>query len=158
LEIRVQRNESRRRIEEWHNKVWEMLGPAVVRRQFEPWGLSKGIANLISDQRSNKDFYNFRDARLIDKSGVHATFSMYEDQSGDLFASIETRDSIEGYLSAKSDFQGLTVTWKQQNSGTPQKDLRVLLAPRELQEMVAAAHSSREDLDYVTNQLRRFNR
>lgn len=158
LEIRVQRNESRRRVEEWHNKMWEMLGPAVVRRQFDPWELSKGIANLISEQRNNKDIYSFRDASVIDKSGVHATFQMYEDQGGDLFASIETRDSIEGYLSAKSDFKGLTVTWEKQKSGTPQKDLRVFLAARERHETVAGAHSSREDLDYVTNQLRRFNK
>jgi len=158
LEIRVQRNESRRRIEEWHNRMWEMLGPAVVRRQFEPWELSKGIANLITEQRNNKALYTFRDASVIDKSGVHATFQMYEDQGGDLFASIETRDSIEGYLSAKGDFKGLTVTWEKQKSGTPQKELRVFLAARELHETVVSAHSAREDLDYVTNQLRQFNR
>lgn len=158
LEIRVQRNESRQRIEQWHNQVWDMLGPAVVRRQFDPWDLSKGVNSLLSEQAKNADVYKFRDARAETKSGVIASFQMHEDRGGDLFASLETRDSIESYLEAKSDFSGLTITWLKQRTGTPEKDFRMLVAARERHETVVHAHSSRKDLDYATNQLRQFNR
>jgi hypothetical protein len=157
LEIRVQRNESRRRIDEWQNKVWEMLGPALARRQFDPWELKKPIAQLITKQDENDKVYSFRDVNVIDTTGVHVSFQTYEDQ-GNLFASEETRDSIQSYLDANSDCNGLTVTWMSQLNGTPQKELRTLLGAKERHEMIAMAHCSSKDLDYVTDQLRRFNK
>src|SRR5262249_6619196 len=57
LEIRVDRNESRKRIEGWHDKVWEMLNPHVVRSQFAPWELSEVMKNLIKKQVENDEVY-----------------------------------------------------------------------------------------------------
>jgi hypothetical protein len=93
LEIRVQRNESRRRVEEWHDKVWAMLKPALVRGQFNPWELSKGMGNLITQQSRHTKVYSFRDASVVDTTGVHASFQTYEDQGN--LAGIETRDSLQ---------------------------------------------------------------
>jgi hypothetical protein len=158
LEIRVQRNESRRRVDEWHNKVWEMLKPALVRTQFDPWELSKPMGQLIEKQGGNNTVYNFRDARVIDEAGgVNVNFQTISEQ-GNLFTSTQTRDSLQSYLDAKSVCNGLSVTWMKQASGKPQKELRTLLAAKERNEMVVVAHCSGEDLDYVTEQLRRFNK
>jgi hypothetical protein len=170
LEIRVDRNDSRRRVEGWHNVVWDRLNPHVVRRQFEPWELSTGMKNLITRQSGHKTIYNFRDAKVIDQSRIHVTFQTEADTGADLFSSKETRNSLNSFLSAKSDCDGLTVTWLPQSSDVPQKEMRTLLGVRQTLEMqralagrtsneiVVQAHCRAEDLDYVTGQLRQFNK
>jgi hypothetical protein len=159
LELRVQRNESRNRIEEWHNKLWEMLRPALIPSQFDAWELSKAMTKLILEQTKNSAAYNFRDASVIDQTGVHASFQTYSDQ-GNLFASNETRDSIENYLQAKSECNGLTVTWLKGlgKPPIPQKDIRTLLGARKSHEIIALANCASEDLDHVADRLRRFNK
>lgn len=158
LEIRVQRNESKMRVIEWHEKVWEMLKPALVKTQFDEWTLSKAMAQLITNQSENSRLYNFRDASVLDaNAGVHVSFETVLDD-GNLFTSIETRDSLNKYLEAKSECNGLTVTWVGQSSGTPVKELRTLLGARKPHELIVMAHCSDKDLDYVTDQLRRFNK
>lgn len=156
LEVRVQRSESRTRVRDWHVKVWEMLNPALVMSQFDRWELTKAMAQLITNHAANKAVYDFRDASVVD-SGVHVSFEAIEDE-GTLFSSLETRQSLTRYLAADSECDGLTVTWLKQSSGKPQKDLRTLLAARERHEMIVFAHAPGEDLDYVTDQLRRFNK
>lgn len=170
LEIRVDRNDSRRRVEGWHNTVWDKLNPHVVRRQFEPWELSIGMKNLITKQAGNQTIYNFRDAKVIDQSRIHVTFQTEADAGADLFSSKETRNSLNSFLSAKSDCDGLTVTWLPQSNEVPQKEMRTLLGVRQTLEMqralagrtsneiVVQAHCRAEDLDYVTGQLRQFNK
>ena len=170
LEIRVDRNDSRRRVERWHNIVWDKLNPHVVRSQFEPWELSIGMKNLITKQTANQAIYNFRDAKVIDQARIHVTFQTEAEAGGDLFASKETRNSLNSFLSADSACDGLTVTWLPQANDTPQKDMRTLLGVRQSlemhralgrrasNEMIVQAHSRAEDLDYVTSQLRQFNK
>jgi hypothetical protein len=169
LEIRVQRGgDSRRRIEGWHNIVWETLKPHVVRNQFTTWELSQALKNLAAKQASNPAVYNLSDAEVTDKLGNHATFET-ELETGDLFASSEVRQSLEGFLKAKSDFNGVTLTWLPQKNSTPSKEVRTVLGIRQSQamrqlvaassnEIVVQAHCSAEDLDYVTGQLRSFNK
>lgn len=170
LEIRVDRNDSRKRIEGWHNKVWEMLKPHVVRSQFESWELSDAMKSLITKQGDNDGVYNFRDAKVIDKQRVHVSFQTEADSDRSLFASDETRESLQSFLEAKSDCDGLTVSWKPQTNDVPEKEMRTLLGVSQTQamrtllgnrasnEMVVQAHCRAEDLDYVTLQLRRFSK
>jgi hypothetical protein len=155
LELRVQRNESRKRVEGWRNKLWEMLKPVMVPTQFEEWRLAVPMARLI--QQPNNAVYTFRDASVVDATGVHASFQTYEDQ-GDLFTSLETRKALQNFLAANSECKGLTVTWLPGPNGIPEKETRTLLAAKEPHEIVALAHCSSEDLDYVTNQLRGFSK
>jgi hypothetical protein len=158
LELRVQRNESRKRVDGWHRKLWEMLNPALVRGQFDEWELSKPMSRLVREQQQNDSVYTFRDARVVDEeAGVQATFQTQSD-GGNLFASIEARESVKNFLKAKSDLNGLTITWHPRSNGVPEKDLRMLLGANEPHELVVLAHCSSEDLDYVTNQLRRSSK
>ncbi len=156
LELRVQRNESRKSVERWHNKIWEMLNPALLPTQFEGWALEKSIARLVLEQEKNKALYYFRDAKVIDPAGIHATFETHEEQ-GDLFASEQTRTSLQSYVK-ESECKGLTVTWLPGLNNTPEKETRTLLAARQPHEIIVQAHCSGQDLDYVTNQLRRFSK
>ena len=79
-------------------------------------------------------------------------------KNGNLFASIETRDSIQRYLDAEGECKGLTVTWLKQDTGIPEKDIRTLLAAKEINEIVVFPHCSSEELDYVADKLRQFNK
>jgi hypothetical protein len=145
-----------------------MLKPHVVRSQFTRWELPQAMRNLAAQQGSYKSVYNFSDAEVTDKLGNHATFEA-ELETGDLFASNEVRQSLQSFLKAKSDFDGLTVTWLHQKSKVPSKDTRIILGIRQSlgmrgspnassNEIVVQAHCSAEDLDYVTAQLRTFNK
>lgn len=168
LEIRVQRDSSRRRVEGWHNTVWEYLKPHVVFNQFDPWEVSKAMKNLIAKQEGNETLYKFENAKVID--GAYTLITFEADASNPtLFATDETRESLQRYLKAKSDWAGLVVTWFPQTNDIPEKAMRTLLAVRQTQEMqkrigqhsneiVVPAHCSAEDLDYATAQLRSFNR
>jgi hypothetical protein len=158
LEIRVQRDESRKRVEEWHDKVWEMLKPALVIDQFDRWELAKPMKRLVLEQDKNANAYTFRDASVIDAEGsVHADFQTYSDQ-GNLFANMQARDSINGFLAANSSCTGLTVTWIARPDGTPQKDLRTILGVKGANEIILSGHCLGGDVDYVTDQLRSFSK
>ncbi|MCA1576046.1 MAG: hypothetical protein LC794_01625 [Acidobacteria bacterium] len=167
LEIRVQRDTSRRRVEGWHDIVWEKLTPSVMRRQFDPWPLSKIMANVINRQAKNKTLYNFRGAKLGDGIGNHATFET-DTETGNLFASNEMTQSLES-LATKHDPEGLVVTWFPQKNDTPSKEMRTLLGIKQLErmrnfvgeisnEIIVPAHCLARDLDYVTAQLRSFSK
>ena len=168
LEIRVQRSTSRKRVEGWHNRVWETLKPHVIRSQFTPWELSKAMKNILDKQNSNKTIYHCSDAEVTDRHGNHATFQA-ELETGDLFASAEVRDSLKGFVKANSDFDDVVVTWLRQADDRPAKDTRTNLGVRQsLQmqtwigtvsnEIILQAHCGAKDLDYVTGQLRTFNK
>lgn len=156
LELRVQRNESRKRVEEWRGKLWSMLSPAAVPQQFEPWNLEKSISRLILEQDKHTSVYNFRDARVLGE-GIQATFQTYADQ-GNLFESSQARNAIKGFMAADSDCNGLTVTWLPNSNQTPQTEIRTLLGSKESNEMIVPGHCLSGDLDYVTDQLRKFSK
>ena len=157
LEIRVQRNESRKRIEEWHKEVWKFLEPAIAKSTCGEWPLRKLMAKLIVQQDRHTKIYTFRDASVIDKTGVHANFQAESDQ-GNLFASAETKKAVKSYMESDSDCNGLTVTWLENPNAAPLKDIRTLLGVREANEVIVPAHCLAGDLDYVTDQFRFFSK
>jgi hypothetical protein len=126
------------------------------------------MKSLITKQVGNEAVYNFKDARVIDKSDIHVTFQSFSD-TGTLFASTEARESLQSFLEAKSDCDGLTVTWLPQKGEVPEKEMRTVLGVKQTQvmqrslarqsnEMIVQPHCSDKDLDYVTGQLRSFSR
>jgi hypothetical protein len=105
LEIRVQRDESRRRVEEWRQKVWSMLSPALVLGQFDPLQLKMAMSRIILEHEQHAKVYTFRDASIEDM-GVHASFQAFLDE-GDLFASQRSIDAIQSYIRADGECRGL---------------------------------------------------
>jgi hypothetical protein len=156
LEIRVQRNESRRRLDEWSQVVWKMLSPALVQSQFNSWDLKNGMKRIILEHADHADTYTFRDARIDDK-GVHASFQA-ESDDGDLFASERSITAIKSYVEAEGDCKGLAVTWLAKPESAPKEEIRTLLGAKSTGEMIVSGHCLPEDLDYVTDQLRRFGK
>jgi hypothetical protein len=156
LEIRVQRSESRRRVEEWLNKVWGMLTPALVPGQFDAWELKKTMTRIILEHEMHEKLYTFRDAS-IDDMGVHANFQAYSDE-GDLFASQRSIDAIKSYVNSEGECRNLAVTWIANPNAAPQKEIRTLLGARAPGEMIVAGHCLPGDLDYVTDKLRSFGK
>jgi hypothetical protein len=158
LEIRVQRNESRRRIEEWHNQVWSMLTPALVRSQFAEWPLRAPMKRITLEADKNSKIYEFRDAGILDKGeDVAANFQTVSDQ-GNLFKSQQTIASIKSFLEAGGNLSGLAVKWLANPNAEPQEELRVLLGAKESNEVVVSGRCAAGDLDYVTDQLRGFSK
>ena len=158
LEIRVQRNESRKRIEEWHEQVWKMLSPALVRSQFAQWPLSVPMKRIALEADKNSEIYEYRDAGVLDKGeDVAATFQSVSDQ-GNLFKSEQTRESIKSFLDAGGSLNGLAVKWKANPNSEPKEELRVLLNAKESNEMIVSGRCAAGDLDYVTDQLRAFSK
>ncbi len=158
LEIRVQRNESRRRIEEWHEQVWTMLSPALVRTQFTKWPLNAPMTRITLDAEKNAKLYEFRDAGILDRDeDVAASFQSVSDQ-GNLFKSQQTITSIQSFLAAGGSLNGLAVKWFANPKSEPEEELRVLLSAKEPNEMVVSGRCTAGDLDCVTDQLRTFSK
>jgi hypothetical protein len=157
LELRVQRNESRRRMEGWLQQLWNMLKPGLIPDQFEEWDLSKVAAQLILQQEKHQKTYEFRDASVVDGKGIHAKFEA-ESDTGNLWSSEETKEAIKGYMKAKSSCDALAITWLSNPNGLPQKELRTMLGARRRNEMIVPAHCSSGELDHVTDQLRQTRR
>lgn len=158
LEIRVQRNESRKRIEEWHKQVWTMLGPAVVRSQFAEWPLKTPMKRIALEAEKHAKIYEFRDANVVDKGkDVFASFQTFSDQ-GNLFKSQQTLEAINSFIKAGGNLSGLAVKWLPDPNSEPTEELRVLLGAKESNEMVVSGRCTAGDLDYVTDQLRGFSK
>ncbi len=156
LELRIQRDESRRRISSWLETLWTMLGPAVRRTDFDPWDLKQARKRIIEEEDKYKDIYSFRDTRLVDPHSTHASFEPHQ-TDGYLFASVEAKEAIQGLLDANSECTHLSVTWLPREDGTPSIELRTLLGDREPHEVVVYSHCKARDVDYVTDKLRFFN-
>ena len=158
LEIRVQRNESRRRIEEWHNQIWKMLSPAMTKDQFKAWELNPSMKNIALDAEENTEIYDFRDVGIEDEANlIKGTFQAISDD-GNLFKSELTRKAVKDFLKAGGELNTLAVRWLARPNSEPLNELRTLLAARDLHEMIVGGHCIAKDLDYVTGQLRAFSK
>ncbi len=157
LEIRVQRNESRKRVEEWLDKAWEFLRPAFSRDQFRPWVLDKALKRIVLESENHSKLYEFRDARVLDEENdVMARYETISDQ-GNLLKSQNTVDSIKKYVLSGGILKGLAVTWLSDKTAL-EDELRVLVAANHQNELLIPAHCTAGDVDHVTDQLRRFSK
>lgn len=154
LELRVQRDESRKRIDAWFTQLWSMLRPALIPEQFIAWDLDRALAKLVLNQDKNEAVYEFRDASVMDeKGGVRARFESDSDQ-GNLWASARTKESLQAYVKDIGNCEAGGILWKPQPSGTPAKELRTLIGARRRNEIIVPSHCPAGDLEYVTDQLR----
>ena len=157
LEIRVDRNESRKRVEEWQQIAWNLIRPALVKDQFRTWDLDKAVKRLVAECDKHNDLYTFRDAGVFDKDQkVLARFEAVQEQ-GNLLQSQNTIEAIKNYVSEGGTMQALAITWLSEKTALS-KELRVLAKVKESNEILVAAQCTAEDVDHVTDQLRRFSK
>jgi hypothetical protein len=158
LELRVQRDESARRVKSWVDQLWLKLSGALRQDDFLPWDLSKARRRMIDDEDKNKGIYSFRDTRLQDSLSNRVSFEAFAAQ-GNLFASVEAKAAIRDILDVKdSKCTHLAATWLPRNDGVPAQEYRTLLGNREPNEVIFSAHCAAKEIDYVTDKLRFFNR
>jgi hypothetical protein len=158
LELRVQRDESVRRVKSWVDQLWLKLGGALRQEDFLPWDLSKARRRMIDDEDKNKATYHFRDTRLQDSLSNRVSFETFATQ-GDLFASEEAKAAIRDILNGKdSKCTHLAAAWLPRNDGVPAQEYRTLLGNREPNEVIFSAHCTAKEIHCVTDKLRYFNR
>jgi hypothetical protein len=156
LEIRVQSDDSRRRIDDWQGVLWKYLQPALIKDQFTPWKLSKALNKLVIECKKHKILYTFRDAGVLDKQEkVIAHFETVSDQ-GDLLESQRSIDNLIEYVKEGGTLKGLAITWLSEKTSL-EKDYRTLVGSRQDNEVLFQAKCSAGDIDHVTDQLRRFS-
>jgi hypothetical protein len=157
LEIRVDRNESRKRVDEWQKIAWNLIRPALVKDQFRPWDLERAVKRIVVECDKHSALYTFRDAGVFDKDqDILAHFEAVQDQ-GNLLQSQSTIEAIKSYVSEGGTMQALAITWLSEKTALS-KELRVLAKVKESNEMLIAARCTAEDVDHVTDQLRRFSK
>jgi hypothetical protein len=158
LEIRVQRNESRKRVEEWYNQVWSILSSAMAKEQFKDWELNTSMRNIALQSEENIELYDFRDVGVVDDvNEILGSFEAFSDE-GNLFKSQLTRDAVKGFLKSGGDLNSLAVRWFARPTSEPLEEMRTLLGVKKLHEVLVAGHCKAGDLDYVTSQLRAFSK
>jgi hypothetical protein len=159
LEIRIQRDESRRRIEEWQQVVWRMLSPALTRAQFSEWPVTPCMRRIVLEAHKHEKVYDFRDAGVIDETNeVIGEFQAISDQ-GNLFQSTLARNAVNKFVNDGGELKALAVRWKtSESSNVPSRELRTLLGVKETHEVLIASHCSALDVEYVTDQLRGFSK
>lgn len=156
LELRVPADESRKRVDAWVGRLWNMLKDGVDRAQFKEWDLSVARRKLISKADENEKIYTFRDTVLVDPYSTAASFQPHAPQ-GHLFASIYAKDAIQGLLNADSQCSRVAVTWLA-GDGVLTRDLRTSIGVQKTNEVIIGEHCAARDIDYVTEQLRLFGR
>jgi hypothetical protein len=156
LEIRVQRDESRKRVERWLDTAWKFLRPAFLREQFTPWSLEQTLGNLVQESEKHKELYDFRDVKVLEHEGkIMATYEPVLD-TGSLFDSKDTIRELKRKLTDGGTLKGLAVTWLSGKTAFD-SNLRTLIAVKNENEAFVPAHCSAKDLDHATDQLRRFS-
>jgi hypothetical protein len=158
LELRVQRDESSKRVRSWLDQLWLMLEGALAKGDVLSWDLSKARHRMIDEVDKNEEVYSFRDTRLEDSLSNRVSFEAYATQ-GNLFASEEAKEAIHDILNGKtSKCTHLSVSWLPRKDGTPSEEYRTLLGNRESNEVVFGGKCAAKEIDYVTDKLRYFNR
>lgn len=105
LKIRVDPNESRKRIEAWHPVAWEFIRSALVRSQFGEWDLEGALKRMVLEREKHGDLYTFRDAGL-GKKDVLAQFQAVKAEGAHL-KSQTTVNSIKKYMKSDRFWAGM---------------------------------------------------
>lgn len=156
LEVRIQSDSSRRRMEMWESNVWAMLSKAVAKIQLSPWDLTKICAMLVESVEKHSSMYQLRDTRLLGTQGQRISFESHA-PTGNLFAAIEMKDAVDNLISANSSCTDLAVIWSGSDGRPLEHDLSVLLGGKTGNQMIVSSACDAKDLDYVTQQLRFFS-
>ena len=160
LELRVRRDESRRRILSWQKLLWDKIGKVVSHNELQAWDLKDARRNLIAEEEEHSSVYSTRDTRFFDeKHDARASFEGHAD-AYDLFEKVEYREAIEKLIKAGDVCTHLGIKWLQvEKQATPSREIQViLLGERSPNEMVIIGHCEPADVDYITKQLRTFSR
>jgi hypothetical protein len=160
LELRVPRDESRRRITHWLATIWSKIGKALPQSEFQPWDLVTVRRKLIEREEENSAVYSARDTRFLDSDqDSRASFEGHGD-AYNLFAKLEYLDAAKNLIKAGDVCTHLGIKWlRQPNQAVPSREIHTLLmGERVPNEMVVVGHCESADGDFITQKLRQYSR
>lgn len=156
LEVRIPQTDSKKRVKRWLERAWLMINPALSHKAFSPWNLKKARRQMIGEQNKNGNIYRFSTTRVVDGDHNVASFEGYDPQVP-LFDSQGVADSVKILLN-EGECTNLYATWLTGKNPYPSRELNTLIGHNEPNEIVISGYCSARDVDYVTDQLRHFNR
>jgi hypothetical protein len=159
MELRVPRASSQGTVKNRLDIMWEQLSPAFTPNDFVPWNLQRARRQLLADRKNHSDCYRAGTLEFVDSdSGKACFYPSTEDEGADGVA--ERVAAIDAYLAAdESECHEVKITWLPKGSGGKLKDeLRIVCGGKNSHEVVIAARTNSQAVDYVTSRLREFSR
>lgn len=156
LEVRVPQTDSKKRIKAWVERTWIMISAALSPALFQKWDLEKPRHRMVLEQAKHKNVYKCSNTRVLDADHNVASFETHDPQSN-LFASENMVYSVNKLI-GDGECTQLRVTWIPWKNALPSRELNTLVGHNESNELVIGGHCSSKDVDYVTDQLRRFSK
>ena len=156
LEIRVPRDTSKTRLRNWRAYLWGQLKPAIDQSWFKEWDLSRARSNLIKNERLDGVLFRLRDTQVEAPGHERATFEAHAPGAG-LFSAQHLRDAVGDLLKAKSTCTRLNVGWLPVKGEAFEDEIRTLIGNDLNNEVIFASKQRSTEIDYVTDQLRKFS-
>lgn len=160
LELRIPRATTLGTVRQRLETVWEMMRPAFDPSQFEAWDMDKVRRKLLSERGADpwQKIYRLSSMEFIDSSSGRASFLPHtDDENAD--DAIERTAAIDAYLTGGGNCHHLVVTWlPKESAGKLATELKAVSGGKHTNELVIAAKTTFDAIDYVTNRLRELDR
>lgn len=157
LELRIPRDTARGRRTAWIQHLWSVTAAAFQSKMFKPWDLTQARSNMIGDEKLDGVLFSLRDTQVKMPGQERATFEPYLPGAG-LFAAEYARGAIRDLLAADSTCTRLNVSWLPGKGADFPEIIRTTIGMDEPHEVVFPGHQRAMEIDYVTDQLRRFSK
>jgi hypothetical protein len=160
LELRIPRSTSRKDQERRLAILWSNLSPALDQTNFDRWDLDSVRRALLREAESEVENYETGDKEFLDSESCRTSIVMHTQDENDAgYASEATQAAIQAHIDHDdSNCSRVIVYWKPNDENELKKNLRVQIGTRDYSnEVVVFSQASSRAIDYVTEQLRRFD-
>lgn len=165
LELRVPRASSKSKVKARYESLWRLLGPGINLEDFTPWTLEQARTRLLVDHEKHLEVYTLGDTQFLDSAQGRATFSSRSEEES-IFEEPSRKQAIESFVASGSPCDRLVVRWKIAGKDNGQlKELATVVGggpndnPNLKQnEVIVLPRTDSRTIDYVTDQLRKFNK
>jgi hypothetical protein len=157
LELRIPRDTARGRRMAWIEYLWKAVAAAVQPGMLKPWDLSQTRRNLIEQDKLEGDVFSLRDTQVMMPGQERATFEPYLPGAG-LFSAEYAKAAVRELLNAHSTCTRLNVSWLPRKGADFEEIIRTTIGTDQSNEVIFPSHQKASEMDYVTDQLRRFSK
>lgn len=138
--------------------LFEFLAPALSPDDLRPWDLQVVRQNIVKDRTSNGKLYHVGGLELLDSHSGRNTFMPRSDEETADDAT-ERAKAIDALIGGKATCRTSVVRWLSNGAdGSLSEDLRTVCGSNDSHELTVSSRVSSVALDYVTDQLRSFDR
>ena len=151
LEMRVQSHKNSSRYQGDIKRIWGVVQPFFPISYFDEFSLFKAKGWLWKNRETLKDRLRFSNSTMRNDSGNTVVAATGTAES-DLFADDAISKSLHVFMDGGAYCDASNVWWTKQENGIPSADLHVLLSGED-NEFAITANCTRDDYEYVLNQL-----